>query len=216
FTWPDIWLVLDQIGFAYQAFAKRYAHNLEKRALGLPRRIGRHGKPTKGKFNPKPPVKDRHASPVCIHVAKEGDKYIIRVVAFPAPYLPDLSQSTKFLEEFIKHVKVELETRSSLSPPQVSPSSSGPAISSPPTAPTPTSTYKPGQQVRAVLLAEKTKKGGWKARIADGSLEGPIVNSNEVPADKKPGEEIVLVIHSISAQGAMFRYVPPTTGSKRS
>ncbi|MCS7016842.1 MAG: hypothetical protein NZM42_12080, partial [Gemmatales bacterium] len=216
FTWPDIWLVLDQIGFACQAFAKRYAHNLEKRALGLPRRIGRPGQPTHGTFNPKPPVKDRHASPVCIHVAKQGDKYIIRVVAFPAPYLPDLSQSTKFLGEFMKYVEAELKKRSSLSLPQVSSRSSGPASSSSSSSSSPTSPYRTGQEVKAVLLAKRTKKGGWKARIVNSSLEGPIVNSNEVPADKKPGEEIAVVIQSISGREARFRYVPSSPESKRS
>ncbi|MCS7168456.1 MAG: type III-B CRISPR module RAMP protein Cmr1 [Gemmatales bacterium] len=215
FTWPDIWLVLDQIGFAYQAFAKRYAHNLEKRALGLPRRIGQ---PLKGSFELRKPVKDtnRHASPVCIHVAKQGDKYIIRVVAFPAPYLPDLSQSTKFLGEFMKYVEAELKKRSSLSLPQVSSRSSGPASSSSSSSSSPTSPYRTGQEVKAVLLAERTKKGGWKARIVGSSLEGPIVNSNEVPADKKPGEEIAVVIQSISGREAMFRYVPSSPESKRS
>src|SRR5207253_1972352 len=27
FSWPDVWSVLDQAGFAYQAFAKRFAHD---------------------------------------------------------------------------------------------------------------------------------------------------------------------------------------------
>ena len=47
FHWPDVWHVLDQIGFAYQAFSQRYKHRLEKKALGLPRRVGR---PCSGHF----------------------------------------------------------------------------------------------------------------------------------------------------------------------
>lgn len=49
FSWPDVWQVLDQAGFAYQTFAKKYKHKCEKMALGLPRRIGN---PAQGTFNP--------------------------------------------------------------------------------------------------------------------------------------------------------------------
>ncbi|HWP39769.1 MAG TPA: type III-B CRISPR module RAMP protein Cmr6, partial [Tepidisphaeraceae bacterium] len=67
FSWPNIWSVLDQVGFAYQTFAKKYRHKCEKMALGLPRRIG---SPVQGTFNPKDPVtvNGRHSSPVHIHV----------------------------------------------------------------------------------------------------------------------------------------------------
>lgn len=54
FSWPDVWSVLDQVGFAYQAFAKKYKHKLEKKALGLPRRIG---PPVQGSFTPARPSK---------------------------------------------------------------------------------------------------------------------------------------------------------------
>ncbi|MDI6871123.1 MAG: type III-B CRISPR module RAMP protein Cmr6 [Bacillota bacterium] len=57
-----------------------------------------------------------------------------------------------------------------------------------------------GQEVRATLLEERTNKGGWKAKITfDGrEIAGPIANTREVPADRKPGEKVTLKVHSIS------------------
>lgn len=37
--WIDYWYALDQLGFAVQTFAQKYKHNLEKKALGLPRNV---------------------------------------------------------------------------------------------------------------------------------------------------------------------------------
>ncbi len=108
FGWPSVWSVLDQAGFAYQAFAKRYRHHREKKALGLPRRIG---PPASGRFDPTGPVEAlleqarrerkednvRHASPVHIHVSKlPGGQLRVCAAAFPAAYLPDLPASRIF------------------------------------------------------------------------------------------------------------------------
>jgi CRISPR-associated protein Cmr6 len=109
--WTNPWVVLDRIGAAAQEFAKQYKHNLQKKALGLPRKIG---SPPRGSFTPGLHVRntDRHASPVFYHVDQEqGDlkqqKYIIRCVAFPSPELPDdasRQKSRDFLQELIKHL----------------------------------------------------------------------------------------------------------------
>src|SRR5690606_20321350 len=53
---------------------------------------------------------------------------------------------------------------------------------------------KPGEFVEAVLLEERTRKGGWKARHEVSGLEGPIQNSAAVPADKKPGDRVTLIV----------------------
>ena len=193
FSWPDVWSVLDQVGFACQAFAKKYKHKLEKKALGLPRRIG---PPVQGSFTPRPPVKDRHASPVHIHLAprKDGKEgWTVRIVAFPSAYLPDLKTSREFLTEFLKDVESDLRRRAGLSPPGVQrPASSSPAvgITSAPSVP------KSKERVKAVLLEEKTKKGGWKARHEDSGRSGYIVNSQDVPSDKQPGDVVELLVYS--------------------
>ncbi|MCI0624644.1 MAG: type III-B CRISPR module RAMP protein Cmr6, partial [Acidobacteria bacterium] len=116
FSWPNLWNVLDQVGFAYQAFAKKYKHRREKMALGLPRRIG---PPIQGTFNPTTPVMptSRHSSPVHIHVGRNDGGWTVRVIAFPAAYLPDFNTSRKFLVEFLKEFGDDLRRRSALSLP---------------------------------------------------------------------------------------------------
>ncbi len=47
-----------------------------------------------------------------------------------------------------------------------------------------------------MLLEEKTKKGGWKARHVDSGCIGHIVNSEKVPGDKQPGDVVELLVHS--------------------
>lgn len=53
---------------------------------------------------------------------------------------------------------------------------------------------KPGEIVECVLLEEKTKRGGWKARHEPSGIEGPIQNSAAVPADAKPGDRLKLQV----------------------
>lgn len=199
----SIWCVLDQVGFAYQVFAKKYKHDCKKKALGLPRRIG---SPVKGQFNPKPPVKDRHASPVHIHVARAGNSWVVRCVAFPAAYLPDLMPSCTFLGEFLKGFRDDLERRAKLVPlPMPSKATVGQQVQSQSGQGIPRS----GDHVEAVLLEEKTRKGGWKARHEPSGLVGPIQNSTDVPNDKKPGDKLMLIVASANPREIAFRYPTP-------
>ena len=60
-----------------------------------------------------------------------------------------------------------------------------------------------------ILLEEKTKKGGWKARVKDvPNISGPITNTAEVPADKNPGDEIKLKTVAVNREEGKtsFRY----------
>lgn len=222
FTWNDIWAVLDQIGFAYQAFAKRYAHDQRKIALGLPRRIGRPGQPTRGQFRPQPPVQKRHASPVIIHVDYDDSnkRYIVRVVAFPAPFLPSLSESERFLNEFMQFFLEDLRRRAARPMPQKGYGSAQAPPRQATGAPRTTTAVgsanpstpglRSGEQVEAVLLSERTARGGWKARHEPTGLQGPIVNSQDVPADKKPGDKVTLIVQSVSPREVSFRYPTPS------
>ncbi len=211
FSWPNIWDVLDQVGFACQVFAKKYKHKPEKKALGLPRRIG---PPVEGSFNPRPPVKDRHASPVHIHLAprKDGEQgWTVRIVALPSAYLPNLETSQEFLQEFLQEVESELKRRANLE----APGGQKPAVSVPAAGSASASTASlpsPGSTVKAVLLEEKTKKGGWMARHVDSGCKGHIVNTEKVPGDKQPGEEVELIVASAS-DSMSFRW--PTEEEKQ-
>lgn len=128
FDWPNVWHVLDQVGFAYQAFAKKYRHRLEKKALGLPRRVG---SPVSGRFSPTGPLRRllddarrerrednvRHASPIHIHIARSGNQFVVRTLAFPAPFLPDMATSLALLREFLDFFQEDLRRRAALPPP---------------------------------------------------------------------------------------------------
>jgi len=65
---------------------------------------------------------------------------------------------------------------------------------------------KAGDSVEAILLAERTRKGGWKARHERSGLEGPITNSDAVPADAKAEDSVTLVVVSVSRREIAFRY----------
>lgn len=64
---------------------------------------------------------------------------------------------------------------------------------------------KPGGTVPARLLEAKTKSGGWKARHEPSQMTGHIENSGDVPADKKPGDIVELIV----ASSQSFKYPTP-------
>lgn len=65
---------------------------------------------------------------------------------------------------------------------------------------------KPGDVVDAVLLEERTRRGGWKARHVGTGMTGPIVNSDAVPSDRAPGDTVKLLVASVSRRDASFRW----------
>ncbi len=78
------------------------------------------------------------------------------------------------------------------------PSAAAPRPTRPATAtPQPRTTYNPGTQVDAILLSERTKKGGWKATIAGTTLTGPVQGTP--PADAEAGKTVPLVVAAFSA-----------------
>lgn len=64
-----------------------------------------------------------------------------------------------------------------------------------------------GAQCEVVLLEERTKKGGWKARHDAAGLEGPLQNSNEVSADRKPGDRIIVIVKIAKGKESAFKYL---------
>lgn len=83
-------------------------------------------------------------------------------------------------------------------------------LSDPPPPPSP-EPYKgkTNEPVDAVLLEEKTKKGGWRAQIQGHSQIGPIQNCDQVPADAKAGDTVKLVIASINDREVQFKWPQP-------
>ncbi|QDV33703.1 type III-B CRISPR module RAMP protein Cmr6 [Tautonia plasticadhaerens] len=136
FPWDDVWPVLDQVGFAWQGFAKRFAHDHDqegqlvptwsgrdaptgytKASLGVPRRMDGGDRRWAG---------ERHASPVHIHVERAGGgAHRVRVIAFAAPRLPTRESSVTFLRAFLDHLRDDLRRRSRLPPRSSRPGPSG-------------------------------------------------------------------------------------------
>jgi hypothetical protein len=63
-----------------------------------------------------------------------------------------------------------------------------------------------GDNVECVLLAEKTRKGGWKAKLMKRGTEGPITNTEDVPKSAKPGQAVTLRLGAISQDGKRIQF----------
>lgn len=230
----DPWQVMDHVGFAYQAVAQHYSHQQVKVALGLPRKIHEpRNEPLRNQDRanwqrPKPlhssrpsrsqrPGNERYASPVWIHVDAAGEQHTVHAWAFPAAYLPSIPESREFLQEFLQQLCSELQKplarpsggasqrhRRPSAPhkPEQSPGTRTVSEASPKTVLPPVGTI-----VEAVLLDERTKKGGWKARHAGTGITGPIQNSPDVPPDKKPGDQLELSVQYAKEHEIGFRYL---------
>ena len=233
----DVWHVLDHTGFSYQAVAQQYKHRREKLALGLPRQIhGPRRDPMHRQRNHRPPERlrgprgDRHASPVCIHLVPTQEGYLVRVIAFPAAFLPNLEQNRRFLQDFMRQFQQNLQgpfrplyqghggrgpsggRSGGRRPPRPGGSSRflGSRNRGRKTEAKDAPGLRSGKRVQAQLLEEKTKKGGWRARELQTGFTGPIVNSKDCPADWQPEETVELVIASVNEQRkeVSFRYQP--------
>jgi hypothetical protein len=63
-----------------------------------------------------------------------------------------------------------------------------------------------GDNVECVLLGEKTRKGGWRARLLKHGAEGPITNTADVPKSAKPGQVVMLRLGAISQDGKRIQF----------
>ena len=224
--WRDPWFALGQLGGALQTFARQNAHREKKIALGLPRQIHgprkqpmRHQDPRNHRLPKKLSVRRRrrHAAPIHYHLAKANDDTLtVRITAFPSPDLPNLRTSREVLNEISGYVRTELEQRirthatRGTRPVDGLASSHGRDGGRPGK---PGSVPNSGDQVEAVLLAAKTRKGGWKAIHEASGLQGPIQNTEEVPEDAEPGQRFRLIVASVSTnqQEVHFRWPAQTS-----
>lgn len=216
-------------------------HCRAKVALGLPRKLhGPLNRPLRHQnadtwqrqVDLEGPNGNRHSSPVCYHLAKdEQGRFIVRAAIFLTDYLWDkekgrsrgLKESHDTLSKLGEHLKHSLEqrvqeqARAGSKPPfygetvatqgrAAGRSTGGSEKQQRAVIP------NPNDWVTAELLEEKTKKGGWKAKHTGSGLSGPVVNSQEVPEEKQPGERVELVVQSANQKQIMFRW--PTDRDK--
>ncbi len=224
--WTDAWFAVDKVGEIYQAVVKSFGggedtSKSDRLALGLPRRLGKPPRPLQaGRIK-------RHSSPIHWSLSRKDDgKFLVRFTAFPAPRLPEAKNSQRVLEIARKQAEQALNRQAGTKPREKpagtrsgSPHSgrgrraAGPAPPANPAFHTPRPTGeglpRPGERVDCVLLEEKTKKGGWKAKhVASGTL-GPIQNSADVPENAQPGQTVLLVVQYARPGDAAFRWPPP-------
>lgn len=65
---------------------------------------------------------------------------------------------------------------------------------------------KPGDKVESILLGEKTRKGGWKAKFVQRGTEGPITNTADMPKSAKAGQTVMLRVGAISHDGKRIQF----------
>ncbi|NTV29494.1 MAG: type III-B CRISPR module RAMP protein Cmr6 [Candidatus Omnitrophica bacterium] len=236
--WTNYWFVLDQLGFSIQDFAQAKGHKRTwiKEALGLPRKIGvsdndgTRDKVYRTEWDARARQKVvwlgqkhdfidkrdaehmRHASPVCINIRRNLQGHVIHITAFPSPFLPTLATSQKLLADFLKHLEDNLKKRVNdhKDKGQNSPYPSSGQVTPQVVLP------KAGESVQAVLLEMRTKKGGWRAQHAATKIEGPVQNSADVPADKKVGDQLRMIVALVSGREIAFRYPTPADEARAS
>jgi len=189
-TFTDPLDALEALGRAYKSFLMERQNRELSSSLGLPRT---------GKSDA------RYASPVHFHwFTGQEKKLCLRAIAFPNAFGTRLSctseENTLFLKGFLAHVTREIGVSEDIG------GASENRIQK--RSETQTRELKPHQIVKVILLEEKTKKGGWKAKLADGEKSGHIVNSSDLPPESKAGDRLELSINSVSStDGSIaFRY----------
>ena len=209
--WYDPWYAMNQIGEIIQGGAK----NLERRSrvvLGLPRFDEGADKRYSGGVA-------RHSSPVLWSLTQgEDGALVVRVIAFPAARLPSEPKSREILQDFVGDADRALADRATkgLPPKQrIHGETDGKRslVKQTPGGSEPENRHavipKPSDRVMAEILPTKTKKGGWKAKHLGSKLEGPIQDSQKVPASTKPGQELELTVVHATDSAIAFKWEPP-------
>lgn len=233
------WQILNRIGLEVQAFAKKYAHDPRKAALGLPRKI--HGPrqtplPHQDPRNHRPPqwlgsTRDRRnpptrwASPVWIHLARNPSRtaFEVRILAFPSR-ITEARTDLTLLKEFVETLRTRLQgwvpppTGGAGTPPagggaRPSPGSPpGRSRSRPGAAPSGPTKRAAGTPVRVVLL-QKREKGGFVVQEVGKTATGTLTLG--VPPTPIPelGSEVQVYIQDDDPRHPQYRWDPIGKGN---
>lgn len=146
------------------------------------------------------PSDDKNPIPVPFLTVPAGTQWVFRFALRPPCRGQQARTSLSMLREFVHETLEEAGLGAKRNSGYGVFSFSAPASASSPRrespAPSSPSVPRPGQLVEAELVAEKTKKGGWKARHVASGRVGAICNSSEVPAEAKPGTRVSLRVRA--------------------
>ena len=222
----DPWRVLHLVGQAYQHVAgKEYKHKADKACLGLPRKIhGPWGKPIPNRqsWETWKPPRDlesekgtRYASPLHIHISKEKDRHIVRLLAYHPPYIclkndkdAEHNNCEEFLNEFVRRLKERLplqQPRQQLDRPVVPIQRR--EIGAPKRPPTKPEQLVPRQVVKVRLL-RRDKKQRWVVEAVQTKQQGKIKNTDRCPGNWKAGDEVHVVFERTENNLLWFKYQP--------
>jgi len=68
---------------------------------------------------------------------------------------------------------------------------------------------KSGEMARAVLLAQRTRRGGWRAWLPEYGLEGHITNSESIPSTISTGDMVQLRVGAANRDGTHLQLAWP-------
>ena len=132
------------------------------------------------------------------------------MAAFPTRHLPDLAASTAVLTELLDYLRDDLAERSR----QPGPDSArrpGPVAGRSSAASGPSARGSQGRRPAGSGPGRGPKgKGRRFARHEPSGLAGNILNPDQLPADKKPGDSVTLRVHSTSSDGKTIQFRVPT------
>lgn len=203
------WLILDTVAASAQVFAQSYKHRREKKALGLPRRIGN---PASGNFSPGAPVGERHSSPVTYHLSLVNDSYTVGVTAFPASRLPNMAQSRKLLDELLTHLQSDLPARFAAVKGADGPVQNPLRAGEKPAPQQKGPELKAHAVVQAVIVADPKHRGRVFARVEGTDLEGNVMNSGDMPAELRTiGTKVQLKIANVNLTNKSIGFNYPKT-----
>lgn len=195
----NIWSAMRVLGAATQGFASSTTESKTKTALGLPRMS--KGKSLRDKDGHK-----RHASPVHFHFEKKEEGLVLRVLAFPCPWLPDYETSKGILQNLLNFLKNKLEETA----PKIQQSQQH-QIAAAPDALSEKRKRNYGERVQVRILAARSK-GGYDVQ-EEGRKQG-ILALGDPPVEVEIGKLYDVYIHD-DAPRPQYRWnLPPKKEGK--
>ena len=151
---------------------------------------------------PREPEDMRHAAPVHFHVDRDANGcYLIRVIAFPCRVLPDWQTSKTVLEQFLKHLENDFQSRRSKhshSPPSVSPA----ALMVPTSG---ASQKRPAGTPVQVKIVAARPKGGFDVQ-EEGRPQGTLTVGTPPNPLPQIGDTVAAKVHNDDPHRPQYRW----------